>query len=287
LLALLALAACGDLPQPFKPGDKQANPLLIPPDGGDFYVLTPRGLTPSPPQEGAYLIAEGLVTRGLRASAIERSALSYMILLTTERSPPAEGGEALQLTWQILAPSGAVLQEVVQPLEAAPGAWTAGDPDVWRSATAQVAPQIAGYVLGPQSAPAQAFVPAAAEATGPPIAVAPILGAPGDGSISLRNAMETLLAREGLKVVSGESLPDALWLEGLISVTPPQAGSQIVTLNWFLFSKQGGELLGDVSQSNQIRAGSLDGPWGEVAGYAAIGAVEGLMDLLRRTGRLQ
>jgi hypothetical protein len=74
---------------------------------------------------------------------------------------------------------------------------------------------------------------------------------------------------------------------GKVSVTAPRDGQQQVSLNWTAVRTGGSDELGQVDQQSTIPAGSLDGPWGPVAGEIAKAAAAGLIDLLDQAGRRQ
>lgn len=114
-----------------------------------------------------------------------------------------------------------------------------------------------------------------------PVLFVPIVeNAPGDGSETLSSAMQDQMIRYGIDV-----LPDQ-WkatyvLKGRVDITKPSGGMQIVSIVWKL-ERRNGEYVGKVEQKNRIRAGTLDGPWGEVAQAAAQGGARGIMKLLRQ-----
>ena len=43
-----------------------------------------------------------------------------------------------------------------------------------------------------------------------------------------------------------------------------------------------GKTLGVIKQANEVEAGSLDGGWGETAGFAAEAAATGIYDLIKK-----
>jgi len=122
--------------------------------------------------------------------------------------------------------------------------------------------------------------------SGPPILVPAITGAPGDGNISLTRAVRLILTEEGNYAIDPANPPadytgeDAHTVRGevLLGAIAPDGG-QVITIAWDLYAPDGAHL-GHIAQENLIEAGSLDGPWGEIAIYAGMGAVEGIMSLL-------
>ena len=123
-------------------------------------------------------------------------------------------------------------------------------------------------------------------ASGPPILVPAVEGAPGDGNISLTRAVRMILTEEGNNAIDPANPPldftaaEAHTARGQVSLSDPlPEGGQIITISWDLYAPDGSHL-GNIAQENLIEPGSLDGPWGEIAIYAGMGAVEGIMALL-------
>ena len=113
-----------------------------------------------------------------------------------------------------------------------------------------------------------------------PVLYVPIVqGAPGDGAESLSAALQDNLSKMGLEVMSDQWKATYV-VKGTVSLTPPRAGTQVVSLLWQL-ERRNGEYVGKIEQKNRIKAGSLNGPWGPVAKAATSGAARGLVKLLR------
>ncbi|GAB5467843.1 MAG: hypothetical protein Kilf2KO_08730 [Rhodospirillales bacterium] len=298
LLTVGLLPGCGKLPRPFELGDKQVNPLLVPPEGGNLLVQRPSGLVPILPDGGAALLAEGLSDGGVTASAELRNAIGADLEIHVARSPVNSATERLLISWRVISPSGVARGEARQDLTAPVGAWTAGDPEILMAVARDAAPKLAPLVSGsdPTALPVAERDPGAAVDDDlaelrdegpavPTIAVGLIEGAPGDGDARLGEALVMQLAQQGFRMLR-EPTPDALLVEGKVEVSPPAEGAQRVVLSWTVKSGLDGEILGDIQQANDVPRGSLDGPWGETALFAAMGAAEGITDLLRRMGRL-
>ncbi|MBE7638078.1 hypothetical protein GUA87_14570 [Sneathiella sp. P13V-1] len=118
-----------------------------------------------------------------------------------------------------------------------------------------------------------------AKLTKPVLYVPIVQGAPGDGAESLSAALQDNLSKMGLDVLT-EQWKATYVVKGTVSLTPPRAGTQVISLLWQL-ERRNGEYVGKIEQKNRIRAGSLNGPWGPVAEAAASGAARGLIKLLR------
>ncbi len=283
----LATVACGKLPRPFELGDKQVNPLLVPPEGGELLVQRPTGMESALEDAGAALLAEGLTRGGVVASAISRNAIGADLLVHVERAPINRSEERLLISWEVLSPSGVLRGEARQDLVAPIGAWSSGDPAILVAAAEEAAPQLAPLVSGsePDVRVASVAPETSASVPVPEMAVGLIEGAPGSGDLELGEALVLQLAQQGIRLLR-ESQPDKLLVEGKIALGPPEAGQQEITLVWTVKDGLDGAVLGSVEQQNRIPRGSLDRRWGEVAYLVAQGAVEGIVAVLRRKDRL-
>ena len=98
---------------------------------------------------------------------------------------------------------------------------------------------------------------------------------------SLTQAMKRALQRGGLAVVDKD--PQYV-VAGEVMLAKDQPGQQKVTIIWTVSRAKGGDL-GAVDQANLVPAGSLDGPWGPIAGAAAEGGAEGVLAIVRQVKR--
>lgn len=157
----------------------------------------------------------------------------------------------------------------------------------------QIAPQIAASMSGGGSPPPVASGPApgasapdtaapapTARATKGPVTtiVAPVSGAPGDGTKSLTAAIKKRLYAKGVKLATIQT-GNTYTVKGIVSVTDGSGGKQSIRIDWQVIDPNG-KRVGTVSQKNNIPKGSLDGPWGAVADAAAGAAADGIIRLL-------
>lgn len=157
----------------------------------------------------------------------------------------------------------------------------------------QIAPQIAASMSGGGSPPPVASGPApgasapdtaapapTARATKGPVTtiVAPVSGAPGDGTKSLTAAIKKRLYAKGVKLATIQT-GNTYTVKGIVSVTDGSGGKQSIRIDWQVIDPNG-KRVGTVSQKNNIPKGSLDGPWGAVADAAAGAAADGIIKLL-------
>jgi hypothetical protein len=112
------------------------------------------------------------------------------------------------------------------------------------------------------------------------VAVVPVQGSTSEGNGELTFAMREALRKAGWPVLE-KTRRDALTIQGRVSLSEPTGGNQNVLLVWSVLSPTG-ELLGDLEQKNEVKAGSLDSGWGENASYAAQAAAEGIFELIEK-----
>lgn len=113
--------------------------------------------------------------------------------------------------------------------------------------------------------------------TNPVIIVRHVDGAPGDGNYSLTLAIREALRARDLQVTD-DPRQAAFVLQGQVVIGPPTGGRQPAKIVWHVTTHNGG-LVGKATQENAIPAGSLDGPWGQVAYLIANAAVDGIQEL--------
>lgn len=99
------------------------------------------------------------------------------------------------------------------------------------------------------------------------VVVAPVSGAPGDGSRSLPAALKKRLYRDGVKIANGGAR-NVYTVKGSVKLTSAGSGKEKIRIEWRVLDPNG-KSLGTVSQQNTIPKGSLNGPWGAIADAAA------------------
>ncbi|MFA5120908.1 hypothetical protein [Zavarzinia sp.] len=273
-----ALAGCSSTGQSrlgrlFGRRDRPAQSLLPPPSQGQDDTILPGLPVLVPPTQDlsakddgrAFHLAAALVKQLVAADVLAtmRNAASQSYILATRVE-----GET-------------VVAELARPDGMAAGKWRVplGQPaaTIDGAALEALAARIAGAVLG-GTAPAPA--PEAPHlAANPTIVVAPVTGAPGDGNKALRSAISRALAVAGLKVVD-KPAADSLSVAGKVAVTPIDARRQHVVLTWSV-SNVKGELIATIAQENDVPVGSLDHSWGPIAGAAAQGGADGVLQLVQ------
>ena len=139
----------------------------------------------------------------------------------------------------------------------------------------QIAAQVDAVLAGPgsQTADARPAAPILPQAI-----VAQVTGAPGDGDNALAKSLIALLPLKGIKIAAKKE--DAAWhIEGRVKVTQKSESEDLVELSWRVLDAQGREL-GSIRQANAVPHKRLDGPWREIAAFAAEAAAEGISQLI-------
>jgi hypothetical protein len=277
LLALglaVVLAACQPLPRPFEDAAKADNELVQVANRTGVFVMPIEGA--GNPAGLAEAIAEAL--RRLEVPATSRAGTGTNTLRLTgkaESTPREAGRDQVTIGWRLLRADGGVAAGRPGSWLVPREAWEQGDPATLAAVAALAAPDLSEMIEGDRPV----------TQSGPPIVVWSVDGAPGDGAVTLKLAVERALRRAGYRVLP-ELGEDALVLSGAVTLSPAGAGRQRITIVWSVLASDGAEL-GEVTQENMIRAGLLDGPWGELARTIATAAMEGIgevIDQQRRPG---
>jgi hypothetical protein len=111
------------------------------------------------------------------------------------------------------------------------------------------------------------------------VAVPRVSGAKGKGNAELTKAMRDVLRESGWPVLEGPR-EDAVVIRGKVTLGAVKGDLQNVKIKWSVATADG-QKLGDVDQSNDVPAGSLDSSWGENARYASEAAAEGIFKLIQ------
>lgn len=277
LLGLLALGACGPLPQPYRgePGGL-ARQLARPPA---YRLVVPPPQAALLPAADAATFAEALA-EGLRQAEIaavsgEALPLDWQVMISAERA-----GNAIRPRYELRDADGArlgVYDGRPVPLRA----WAEADSDALRAASQEAAPALA--TLAARADAARRTGDANAAGRGPPIIrLIAVRGAPGDGNQSLTARMGDRLAGLGYQVQdSAEGAEFAV--QGVVTIARAAPGLERVEIVWTV-SRRDGHDLGRVLQLNEVPAGSLNGLWGDVAYVVAEEAAGGVRDVMANAG---
>jgi hypothetical protein len=271
-LPLLA-AACQPLPHPFADDvPKPGSPLMTLRDMASVSIAPLAGGPRATAEKLGPAMAAALQQHEIAASTRNSGLDSYALTGRIQAMPPNAGKAALVALWELRDPSGKPLGTRVERVEALAGDWEAGNSDAVARVAAAGAEQLAGLIE--DKAPVEAAVGGRTR-----LLIGGVDGAPGDGAAALDKAIGSLLQRQDVAIVSDPQAAADLVLRVEVAVDPPRNGKQHVKIVWHL-RKKGGAEIGTVAQQNDVPAGLLDGPWGDVAYTVAAAAQDGIMALV-------
>ena len=275
MAAALAAAACQPLPHPFAADAPQpGSPILTLRDSASVTIAPVQGTPRATAEKLGAAMASALQQLEIPASDKAASIGSYELVGKIATTLASAGKTALVAVWDLREPSGLSLGERTERLEAPMRDWEEGAQDaVTRLATASAA-RLAAML--------QDDAPAEAETGGQTrLLISGVDGAPGDGTDSLPRAITEVLRRQDIAIVTDPEAKADLVLRATVVVARPKAGKQNVKIVWYVRRKDGGEI-GTVGQENDVPAGLLDGPWGDVAYMVAVSAQDGIVQLVSR-----
>jgi len=280
--ALVALAACGNVPRPFRDGPKVTtdNPLLDMPTAVGIAVLPVRGAPVPMDTRISTAVAARLQASEIPAEAVpENRGLGFTL---QGEAHPADTGAAdasIVVTWSLRSRRGETVRTYRQVVTVPAAIWQSGD-DTLAARLGNEAGLAIGDLVNGIAPPAQGPLPA--QATPPPrpafpsVSVKSVEGAPGDGRESLRLAVLQALNLNG--VLRDDIDPDVA-LTCQITISAFEANLQKVEIVWRAVARDGAEI-GTVRLDNTIPAGALDGMWGPTAFAIADAAITDLLTLL-------
>jgi hypothetical protein len=272
---VVLLTACQPLPHPFADDvPKPGSPMLTLRDSATVAIAPLEGGPRATAEKLAPAMAQALQKRDIAASDRTASIASYQLDGRIQGMPPADGKAALVVLWELRDPSGKLLGERAERVEATAEDWQQGKDDAVASLAAASAEQIAAMLL--DKAPVEATDEGRTR-----LLIQGVTGAPGDGGAALANAITTLLKRQDLAVVSDPHAKADLLLDADVVVGKPESGKQHVKIVWHVRHQDGSEI-GNVAQENDVPAGLLNGSWGDVAYTVAISAQDGIIALIAR-----
>ncbi len=269
--AALLLGSCQPLPHPFADD--------VPPHGSPMLTLRDTVSVTIAPIDGTAAklgpaMAGALQQREIAASDKTASIGSYELNGRIQQMLASGGKSALVAHWELRDPSGQLLGERAERIEAEAREWEEGNDDAVARLAAASADRVAGLL--------QDDAPVQAEAGGRTrLLIGQVEGAPGDGSESLARAITELLKRQDLAIVTDPQAKADLVIAADVAVAKAKAGKQNVKILWHVRRQDGGEI-GTVGQENDVPSGLLDGPWGDVAYMVAASAQPGIMELVAR-----
>jgi hypothetical protein len=276
LLLLLALSACGDLPQPFR-GNPGANALRLAAPPAYRVAIPPSGSALLPEPAAAALagaLAEALAAADWPVTAEAPQPLDWRLTVSATAD-----GRSIVPVYALTDADGAPLGETrgaAVPI----AAWSAGGEALLREVASRDAAAVGRLLDGAERARrVAAFRPGPGA---PVIRMAAVTGAPGDGNSALTSRMRASLAGAGY-VLQERADGAGFGLSGDVTVVPAGPRTERVEIVWVVTRSDGREL-GRIVQLNEVPARSLSGLWGDVAVVVAEEAAAGVRQVLDNAG---
>ena len=270
LAAALLAAACQPLPRPLADVAPPDAELLTLPGRGGLAILEVEGL--SGPRGGAFAkeLADALQAQEVPAIAGKGMQESLFLLGRVRTRDIGTDQVEASWEWELVDGAGATIDRLEERDVMGRREWQ------WAGAKAlarRAAPTVAALYNARMPAPP-------AEAKRRQVFLAGITGAPGDGGRTLPRALAAVIEARDL-AAAGDRAGAIAIVEGTMSVKPSGPGKEKAEIRWRV-TRPNGEEVGVVTQANDIPAGSLKGAWGEIAGHVALGAADGIVDLVQR-----
>jgi len=294
----LFLCACGGLVANDRGG------YVVPPDLGlDRLMAVPQPFHTDPAQlplmrtaagenDVALLAVTGLTPgdREALAKAVSQAAANYDVLVLSEpperRTHVLEGitsrpAGALAIKWYLHDANGrlmgtfGVIAKTATTAEPLPSALIKQLAKATAANLSGAMSGTAGVMRTPVTAPASG---AFTSAEPPKIRIGAVTGAPGNGDVALPIALKAVLDQDEVPLTESVEGTD-FTLTAEVSHEPDRSGGEIFAIDWRVLDRKG-DVAGQISQSNQIAAHSLDGDWGQTAYDIALGAKQGLYEMI-------
>lgn len=266
VLAAMGLAACGDIPQPFR-HDEDGVPRLARPK------MT-RGVTIHPPEDSAQgrALADSLVRaledQDVPALVSDGPAFGHVIDGTLN-----DGGKTVSVRWVLKSPDGSQTATATHTI--AKASLEQNNPAILKRSAATAAVALAAPLADPDAQPTANPGPTAVD-NRPTVAVIALKGLPGDGDTALTAAIRRALGRGGL-LVKDEGAD--YMVQGMVGVAAGRPGEDIVSVSWVVRRGDGAEL-GRISQDGSIPRGRLAQSWGTLARDIAEGGAAGVVEVV-------
>ena len=275
LASIFLLVGCGELPRPFKLGDRSpacgsgnGQPVLGARAG--IFVEAISGLPEAQSERLTADLVRALHAHDIAAGRRASNRASYRISGRSDASG--------RLNWSLGAPNGEILLQfdVRLPVD---GSVPGSDIQLIEASAERFAAILNPAVNLEKEAPAVTNTLT--------LVVQAVNGAPGDGRISLARAMRRALARYGLKTEKSLKNADYFVLGSVyIDENSDSSARQSIALEWVVLSPDGYRI-GTINQNNTVPKGALDGAWDSVAGAVAKNGAEGIVAMLEQVGALE
>ncbi|HTI03569.1 MAG TPA: hypothetical protein VL752_21710 [Acidisoma sp.] len=274
LLALpLALAACGDFPQPMQGHPGRMGAILAHPPPQRLVVPVPGAALLADPSAKLFAdnLAQALVAQTVPAFAQKPQRGDWVLGVSATMA----GGQVTP-SYTITDPRGHVQgKEAGAPVPSR--AWADGDPATLEAEATAVSPKIAALLSNIDAALKQSD-PNSLYNRPPRLDFSGVDGAPGDGDTSLAREMSKDITATGIVLVDHKAESDYL-MHAVVRKTTVNPKTDHIEITWIVDYANGKEV-GRVTQLHDIPKGSLDSFWGDVAVVAAQEAAQGVKEVI-------
>jgi len=262
------------LPRPYAGNPGEVAEHLAAPPPGRLAIPVPGAafLTEAAATKLAEGVREGLVTREVPVFAGPAQPGDWPLVITARTTPD----RTIVLNYAVSDPTGKPLGAVdTPPIPAAD--WVAARPATLQRAIDDAVPRLSDLLTRIAAARAESD-PNSLVNRPTKVAFTGVIGAPGDGDQSLARRMRDELAALGQAL---QDTPDGadFQVSGEVTVTPNAGDQQRVEIVWLVRNAKGGEA-GKVAQLNDVKRGTLDHAWGDIAVVVAHEAAYGVRDVI-------
>jgi hypothetical protein len=277
-LCFVALAACGQIPQPFHESPKAitGSALLDTPTALGIAILPVKGApAPFDTQIGEAL-AERFGALEIPAEAVPTNrGLGFTLQGEAQELETGPATTSIAIVWRLQSRRGALAADYRQTASLPTAAWREGGKTAASALAQEAAAKLTQIIAG--DAPVNmATLPPPPKPKLPTVSIKPVEGAPGDGRESLRLAILQVLAENSVR--RDDVQPDIV-LNCTVTTTPFNASLQRVEIVWRATDRDGKDV-GTVKLENTIPVGALDRAWGPTAFAIANAAGSDLLRLL-------
>jgi hypothetical protein len=273
MLAPLALAGCGDFPEPMLHRPGRMGMILAHPPPQRLVVPVPARalLDDKAAALFAHDLSDAMVAQTVPAFAQKPQRGDWVLGVGA-----ALDDGMVTPNYSIIDPRGHV-QGNLAGAAVSSQAWSNGDATTLSAAAAAAGPSLAALLSNIDAALKESD-PDSLYNRPPRLDFSGVTGAPGDGDDALAKEMRRDIAGLGVILVGQKNQADYL-MHGQVRVSRINPTTQHIEIDWIIDATAGKEA-GRVAQLHDIPTGSLDTYWGDVAVVAAGVAATGVKEVI-------
>jgi hypothetical protein len=243
---------------------------------GRILIMPVEGTTIPMGQLLAKAVSGEIMREGIYATTDKKAEIRFRLAGRVDFEQDPELDFVARINWTLFDSGGDSVGEYVQGVSTERWKWDYGDPKVIRSVAKAAARPIID-LLGVDE-----IVEERKGRRPLGVLIKPIIGAPGDGNIALREALIKGLRADDMAITS-DLRQTAFVVEGRVfvsensegNVLTPLTGRQKVRIVWTVRDAKG-KAIGQAAQENTINKARLRGAWGNLAEKVAAAAKESI-----------